>query len=266
LKEQINKKITCNSIDDLPPIITYLKNAERGITFFILFKKRNILYKNKKKAIVKTLNHYKDIFKSNLPDYFMISAIDESNSIRIEKLITDTEITENKIFFEKCAQDYNRLANELMEQFQKTFKTKPYNDVPLRTINSYDESFHGSRGTMGNWYYGFHGFELRFIHKITCQEVEIFLNYGGEFGVLDPQFFVDYIKSSDEYRPLPVKLLSSFHDGYRILKVMTELGSFEKIHSNFSVELTREIIKNRDKKFIQIVNQQEFYEDVMFKN
>jgi len=263
--EQKNKNIICHSIDDITSIVTYLENAERGVIFYVLFQKRNTLYRNKNKTGVKTLKHFENIFKSSLPDNFLIRAIHESNSIRVEKLITYTEITSNQVFFKKCAEDYNCLANELMEQFQNMFKIKPYIDVPFITMNNYYENPHGSGELMGNWLYEFHGMELRFTNIITNQVVEIFLNYGGEFGVLDPLFFINYIKSTDKYKPLPVKLLHNFHDGHRVIEVMTELDLFEKIHSNFSVEPSREIIKSRDKKVIKVVNKDEFFQEILTK-
>jgi len=249
-----NNIINCNYITQLPKIEN-IKSIDRGIELIIIFGH------NIKKRIEEIGNNW----KNELPDFFLITILPDRDIIRINKLITNSEIEQNQLFLENCAKEYGRLGEELMNRFIEEFEIKPHGGIPLRTINLYGKnSSHGGRGLMGEWYYKFHGMELRFTHQITKQEIEILLTSGEEYGTLDSCFFLQFIKSTPEFRPLPIKILDDYWDGHRILNVMTELGKFEKINTNFSNELCRTIVKDRVKKEIKVFNDQDFFEEILF--
>ncbi|HMI63411.1 MAG TPA: hypothetical protein VK518_20990, partial [Puia sp.] len=61
------------------------------------------------------------------------------------------------------------------------------------------------------------------------QKIEVYLITSLEFGVLDPFFFVDFIKTTASFQPLPVAMYDDYADGHRILEKMVALGIFERI-------------------------------------
>ena len=48
------------------------------------------------------------------------------------------------------------------------------------------------------------------------QLIEVPLVFSLEFGDLDPYFFTKYIKSTSDYKPLPVEIYEDYADGVRI--------------------------------------------------
>ena len=84
-------------------------------------------------------------------------------------------------------------------------------------------------GRMDEWNYFLHGADCGFKNVRTVQKMEVYLITSLEFGVLDPFFFVDFIKSTASYQPLPVALYDDYADGHRILEKMVALGRFERI-------------------------------------
>jgi hypothetical protein len=87
-------------------------------------------------------------------------------------------------------------------------------------------------GTIERWRYYVHGFHCGFENTETGQLIEVALVFGLEFGDLDPDFFSKFIKSTPNYKPIPVDIFEDYADGVRIIDKMVSLGKFEKISSN----------------------------------
>ncbi|WP_336704087.1 hypothetical protein [Chryseobacterium indologenes] len=78
-------------------------------------------------------------------------------------------------------------------------------------------------------------------------------------------FFSLYIKSTPDYKPLPVTIDEDFADGKRILDVMLQLDLLERINSNLENHFGL-AIKDRDKVDIKIYNPDKDYEKIEFKS
>jgi hypothetical protein len=79
------------------------------------------------------------------------------------------------------------------------------------------------------WCYGFHGRECRFESRATGQIVEVRLAFGEEFGVLDPYFFAQFVKSTAALAHLSRLMPDDFHDGSRVLLVLDQLGHLRRV-------------------------------------
>jgi hypothetical protein len=90
------------------------------------------------------------------------------------------------------------------------------------------------RGEVGLWKYRFHGSDCEFVNIKTGQTIEVYLLTQFEFGRLDPYFFIQFIKSTIHYQPLPIEIYEDGPEGERILSKMLELGRFENIPSLIS--------------------------------
>lgn len=151
--------------------------------------------------------------------------------ITIAKLITDKEIVNNQSFFENCAKDYRKLAQQLIYKFADKLKVTIDHDTPMLTFGHLKNSKRQT-GKMDEWIYYLHGAHCGFTNKRTGQNIEVSLIFGAEFGDLDPYFFSRFIKSTLAYQPLPIDIYEDYHDGIRINEVMLSLGKFEKIDSD----------------------------------
>ncbi|AZA55412.1 DUF6896 domain-containing protein [Chryseobacterium sp. G0201] len=177
--------------------------------------------------------------------------------ISIRKLITDEEIISNQVFFEKCAHDYRELGTKLIHALAVKCEIDLKKEVPYSAFVKYWQEY-GQRGRLSDWEYFFHGFHCGFKNINTKQYIEVPIIFGLEFGDLDPYFFSSFIKSTAQYKPLPIEIYEDYADGFRINEIMILLGKFEKIQSDFSSHFGT-VIKNRSNKveFLTYANEEQ---------
>lgn len=175
----------------------------------------------------------------------------------MKKLITDEDIIRHQRFFESCAKDYRNLAKNLILELVRKKKKKLDEDFPFLTFNRMKGSQKHHKGKMNEWEYFFHEYHCYFFNTRTKLEIEVPFMFGMEFGDLDPYFFSIFIKTNPDYQPLLFIIENNFEDGKRILKVMLELGLYEKICSNlpghFGVA-----VKDRDTAEIKIFDHEAY--------
>lgn len=199
-----------------------MQSLERGIEWKIVFGS----------TIESQREEIGNQWKMDHPD-FQIAVHSINPEINIIKLITDQEIESHQNFFEQCAKDYRELAIQLISDFVKKHKVEFDPDYPLNTLCHTNEFGYQPVGQITGWKYAFHGIHLGLTNIKSGQRIEIPLTYGLEFGQLDPCFFIDFVKSTKEYQPLPVKIYSDYAEGVRILEKMVDLGKFEYVNSNW---------------------------------
>ena len=84
-------------------------------------------------------------------------------------------------------------------------------------------------GRVGEWEFGFHGFECCFTHRRTGQVVDVRLGFGDEFGVLDPFFLARFIRTMAAHREAASLLADDFHDPSRMMDVLLARGHLRVI-------------------------------------
>ncbi|WP_293308356.1 DUF6896 domain-containing protein [Pedobacter sp. UBA5917] len=225
--------INIGSIDQIPAIEA-IRSIPRERKLKLVFEKS---VQSKRKTVGQNL-------KDNLLG-FQIGIDTVEPEIHIAKLITDQEIEGNQSFFEQCAKDYRQLGEELIFKLVDQLDLVLNRDFPLETFNSLKGEEQQS-GEMGDWHYYLHGFHCAFKNVGTGQFIEVPLVFGLEFGDLDPYFFMDFIKSTPKYQPIPVDIFEDYADGARINEKMISLGKFEKINSNVAGRYGT-VVTNRQK-------------------
>jgi len=163
-----------------------------------------------------------------------------------KKTITPEEVEENNTFFEKCALEYRDLATKLILELATFLKIDIVGELPYLAFVKYWQK-NGQSGKIGDWKFFFHGFHCYFENIFTNQCIEVPIVFGFEFGDLDPYFFMQYIKSTSKYHPIPVELNDSSKDGEIVIKKMLSLGIFETINSNWPNHYGT-VVKNRPNK------------------
>lgn len=181
--------------------------------------------------------------------------------INICKLISDEEVILNKAFFVQCAKDYRVLGNRLVHLFCKEKNIELNKEFPSLTFNNLKDRKNQS-GKVGEWEYFIHGFHCHFKNIKTGQEIEVPFMFGMEFGVLDPYFFAQFIKSTPKYYPLPVDIYQDYNDAQRILEILLDLGLLEKINSNLGVH-TGIVVKDREKVEINTLDPEKYFETLI---
>ncbi len=240
--ERTTEILTINSVNQIPTIDD-IRKRPRGRTLKLVFegsaeKQREIIGQSLKEELIE----------------FQIGVHTIEPEINIAKLITDEEIVENQLFFERCAQDYRELGQQLIFKLASKLRIVINQDFPLISFNQFKRNKKQS-GTMDEWQYFFHGIHCGFENKTTRQVIEVCLVFGLEFGDLDPYFFSRFIKSTPEYKPLPVDIYEDYADGIRISEKMLSLEKFEKISSNMENNFGI-VVANRDKVAISIYKEE----------
>ncbi|MGE8426977.1 MAG: DUF6896 domain-containing protein [Sphingobacterium sp.] len=207
------------SIDQIPTV-DEIKSISREIALKIIFEGKT----NKQREQV---GQYLEHALSG----FQVLTHTVEPELNIVKLITDEEIEDQQDFFEQCAKDYRKLGEQLVFILVDKLELNLNKDFPLDTFNELKRDDR-QIGTVAKWRYFIHGFHCGFQHLTTGQCIEVPLAFGLEFGDLDPYFFMKFILSSPDYRPLPIPLFDEYADGLRIINKMTALGKFEEIPSN----------------------------------
>lgn len=233
------KTIRCRNLSDLPPLDTIL-SLPRNVKLKVIFEQ----------PLEEQRQKYGEYWKEKLTN-FLVGVHTTQSEINVQKLISEEEVKQHQLFFEKCAKEYGRLGEQLIMQFEQEFNIEPHNGFPLETINPSDKSNYSQTGQMDKWRYYLHGIHCAFVHKETSQRIEVPLTFGEEYGALDPYFFVNFIKTTPEFQPVPVPIYNAYHDGQKILEVMTKIGKFEHINSNWK-DVDGVIVVDRIKKKVKI--------------
>ncbi len=197
--ERAVTKMTCDAIESLPSI-EQIQAIPRDMTLCVSFSP----------ALHQIRERIGAEWKEKLHG-FSVGVHRLKPEINIGKLISDEEIAEHAAFFETCARDYRNLATELIYLLATHLNETIDPDNAMETFAKYKAG--RQRGRMEKWDYTVHGAHCGFIHRRTGQTIEVYLITPLEFGVLDPFFFIEFIKTTAAYRPLPVDLFDSYADG-----------------------------------------------------
>jgi hypothetical protein len=147
------------------------------------------------------------------------------------KELSYVDIYNNRFFFQNCAKSHRDLATKLIHRLANYLNIQIDNNFPYQSFREFRQG-KKQKGAFDDWQYFLHGFHCRFTNISSGQVIEVSLVFGLEFGVLDPLFFIDYIKTSEYKNSIPFQIDDAYHDGIRIIEVMTDIGIFEKTHSN----------------------------------
>jgi len=136
-----SKKIIISKLEDLPTL-GEIRSIPRGLELKIIFNNQFEKQRNKIGAN----------WKKHLPG-FLVAMHMNGSEVNNLKLITDEEVYQHQLLFEKCAKEFGKLANKLMAQFIKEFEVEDYNGFPLNTLNPSGNGNYNQSGRIENGYF-----------------------------------------------------------------------------------------------------------------
>jgi hypothetical protein len=157
-----------------------------------------------------------------LPDFtvFDSGCHQGKEAITIVKVISSNEILKHAAEFVAAARLFRETASSLAQSLSSRL------GINLKDLILAPKA----KGRLDReWSFAFHGLECFFRNRKTGQELEVRLEFGDEFGVLDPLFFARFIRSTSAYFTIGHLLNDDFHDTRRVFKVLTEAGYFRGV-------------------------------------
>ena len=173
-------------------------------------------------AVVRSLTHD----HPNLHAFTSGSAAHGPTRITIKRRIAEQVVLERAEALTGAARQFRRAAWNRMERLALQLES------PLEAFSA-DLTYwrwagHKRVGEMeGGWKYFFHGYACGFGCRRTGQVIEVLLGFEGEFGVLEPWHFFQYLESTRGMEPL-ARLLGDGYDHTRqALEILTRHGALQ---------------------------------------
>jgi hypothetical protein len=163
--------------------------------------------------------------------------------ITVMKVIRPEVVRANEAEFVRALRLFRRTASELANRLAQRLGVAPDRLAECRQGRAQEGWFGRVRGLLGltlpsnrldrEWSYDFHGLECRFENRKTGQVVEVRLEFGTEFGVLDPYFFALFLKSTPELSHLARLIRHDYHDSARVLNVLRDSGHLRLVEGPY---------------------------------
>jgi hypothetical protein len=198
-------RITCQGWDDLPTIPELEKLAIVGQYVVLMFPPE---FKGSEQRVI-------DLLAPLLPDHSVYESGGSNPRVTIFKVIDEQVIRANLPLFLTAIADFAAIADDLCRRLALAKGVAP--EDLLRA----SETQHGQ---LPGWNWYFHGGECCFTSTRTGQIVDAYIDYGGEFGVLDPYFLSKFIRSSPAHVEAARLLSDNYHDASRVMDVLLRLG------------------------------------------
>src|SRR2546430_1035721 len=87
-----------------------------------------------------------------------------------------------------------------------------------------------------DWRYFFHGYGCGFGNQRTGQTVEVHLGFPGEFGVLDPYFFAEFVRTTAGLEEVASLFKDPCRDSLRAMKILHSRGLLHYINDGWGID------------------------------
>ena len=194
---------------------------------------RNLLKSNNNKLTLvfengKTDDEYRKSLQTALPNY-LVCNVRWIPEIWIYPSIETNEILNRKEKIYQAAKSFRNDGIKLMKILGKEYQIDPFTgrelfDLKRKSINN------KQRGKVNEqWNFWFHGAECQFKNQITGQIVELIITNGSEFGALDSYFFLQYLKTTPEFKELANFFSEDASAVTKALNLLEDLGKLQRI-------------------------------------
>ena len=206
-------RIPCPTVEDVPPAdrLAALATFERHVVLELPATPAN---EAEKERLVARLARA-------LPDHRVFdsggrSAADAAPTtwVTVLRVISEADVLANADAIVDAAREFRSIATALMTLLARGRHPRGSPD----------------RGELGDgWEYAFHGLECAFRNRVTGQYVDVRLQFGNEFGALDPWFFAGFVRTTPGLEAVARLFRDDFHDAARALDVLRRHGRLREI-------------------------------------
>ncbi|CAA0123498.1 Uncharacterised protein [BD1-7 clade bacterium] len=141
------------------------------------------------------------------------------SKITVKQVISEKEIESLIPEITAAAKEFKKQSEFLAKEISKL------NDVPISKL--WEKSDEITTSPIG-WRCYHHGQHFYCENLESGQVVEVPIWYGGEFGVLDPYFFSQFISSTPSLN-MPVSIVDWYHDMSRVMDIMLKKGLMKQV-------------------------------------
>jgi hypothetical protein len=143
---------------------------------------------------------------------------DGTECVTVHKVIDEEVVLVNLLLFLRAIRDFSDTARDLCYRLAAAHAINPADLLARRA------DIRGGEGRLGGWGFFFHGLECCFTGCWSGQVVDVRLGFGDEFGVLDPYFLAQFIRTTPAHREAAGLLQDDYHDPCRMLAVLKARG------------------------------------------
>lgn len=213
------RRFTYQAIADVPSDVDLCRHVDRDHHVVLQFPSSS---KQTKLELIRTL-------KRRLPEFYSVfesGGYSDLTYVTIMQVVSRPELAalENELI--EAARTFRHTAHSLAHRWAD------YNRVP--TSELWEHLSH-LKPFPGDWEMNHHGGHQCFRNMVTGQVVEVSLWFRGEFGVLDPQFFSTFLRTTPNLR-CPPELHDHFHDSARALEYLHERGMLQQIFGIYNAK------------------------------
>ncbi|WP_299137029.1 hypothetical protein [uncultured Tenacibaculum sp.] len=177
--------------------------------------------------------------QKEMPNFCVVKKWNQ-NKLIIGPSISTQKVIENIEEFYKCIESFDKTAHQMMNMMSDKFNVdlnNPSEIFELKTKRSVKQ-----RGKINDdWNYHFHGMECSFKNEKTNQFLDVKINNGLEFGVIDNYYLLQFINTSSHLSSIKIILDNQSVNMYKVIEVLRNEG--------YLIEYRDEsLIRNRSKK------------------
>jgi hypothetical protein len=149
---------------------------------------------------------------------FVARILDETTILRYARQVID------------AARDFERVAKERGLALAAHLQVDATDLIALGRFMRPEFSAERQIGKLdGGWRYCFHGYECGFSNQQSGQHLEIVFGYENQWGIINPYFFGQFVKSTPAHHEVAALFQSRFADAQRTLEVLEAKGYFVRV-------------------------------------
>lgn len=214
-------KISCPSPDEIPGLEFFRENATWDQNVALEFPAEAV-DSIAKESIIQQLS-------DTLPEYCVYDSGGGGNvsvtCVTVYRIFSESDVAEYGAAIANAAQEFRDMATQLINRIAERFQ------MPLLGLSDWPSFVSKSIGNMDDdWSFYFHGCNCVFENRFSHQVVDVLLDFGDEFGVLDPFTFPRFIQTTPRFSHLS-PILSDSGSTARALNLMEHHQLLRKIPS-----------------------------------
>lgn len=215
----------CRGAEDLPTAFALHEAVHTRLEGVLLFE--NLLSETEKARCVEKV-------RAALPTSEVrgIDSLYGFDRIRFHRILPSETILEHAPQFAASAREFRRLATILCRRLASKIGISSTQLSYSGRFLPPEQEVAQSGKLSANWEYFFHGYQCGFTHRKTGQTLDVEFGFSDEFGVLDPWFWLQFLRSTPQFHFLAQLLPLGFTDAARMMDTLRDAGFLLEIEGS----------------------------------